>query len=144
MKFDVWKLLEKRERTADGVAFSSMDVITGKVREVCAVAPDGSTRTEYRQWKPTKRLRRIMAIDWKTCDAKTRTGAPCKRRPISGRRRCRNHGGLSTGAITPEGRARIAESNRRRAEIKRANLNNSQQAADLSDDELAAIIAREK
>jgi hypothetical protein len=121
MRFDVFKLLQKRERTADGVPFSSMDVISGKVREVRTVAPDGSTQSEYRQWKPTKRLRRIMAIDWKTCDAKTRTGKPCKRRPISGRRRCRNHGGLSTGPKTPEGRERIAQANRQRAATRAAN-----------------------
>lgn len=40
------------------------------------------------------------------CGARTRTGAPCKRKPISGKRRCRNHGGLSTGPRTPEGQAR--------------------------------------
>jgi hypothetical protein len=129
MRYDVWKLFEKRERTADGVLFSSVDVLIGKVRQVRVKASDGSTRFEYRRWQDTKRMKRLLAIDWKTCDAKTRKGTPCKRRPISGRRRCRNHGGLSTGARTPEGRARIAESNRRRAAIKRANLNNSQQDA---------------
>jgi hypothetical protein len=40
------------------------------------------------------------------CGAKTRTGAPCKRRPELGKGRCRNHGGWSTGPRTPEGRAR--------------------------------------
>jgi hypothetical protein len=30
----------------------------------------------------------------------------CKRKPELGKRRCRNHGGCSTGARTPEGRAR--------------------------------------
>jgi hypothetical protein len=120
MRFDVFKLLEKRERTADGVLFSSMDVISGKVREVRT--KDG--HREYRRWKDTKRMKRLLAIDWITCDAKTRTGTPCKRRPILGRRRCRNHGGLSTGATTPEGRARIAESNRRRAKSTRAATGN--------------------
>lgn len=125
MRFDVFKLIEKRERTADGVLFCSMDVLSGKVRRVAVKAPDGSTHFEYRRWQPTRRLKRLMAGEYSTCDAQTRKGAPCKRRPISGRRRCRNHGGLSTGAKTLEGRARIAESNRRRAEIKRANLSNS-------------------
>ncbi len=115
MRFDVFKLLEKRERTADGVLFSSMDVISGKVREVRTVAPDGSTQSEYRQWKPTKRFKRTLAGGCGICGAMTRQGTPCTRRAISGRKRCRNHGGLSTGATTPEGRKRIAESNRRRA-----------------------------
>ncbi|MDO9450136.1 MAG: HGGxSTG domain-containing protein [Rugosibacter sp.] len=38
------------------------------------------------------------------CGARTRTGAPCKRRPIPGKQRCRNHGGLNRGDRTPQGR----------------------------------------
>ena len=49
------------------------------------------------------------------CGAKTRKGTPCQTRCVDGKERCRLHGGLSTGAKTAEGRARIAESNRRRA-----------------------------
>lgn len=41
-----------------------------------------------------------------TCGAKTRTGAPCKRQPVPGKKRCRNHGGMSTGPRTIKGRAR--------------------------------------
>ena len=40
----------------------------------------------------------------KTCNAKTRTGTPCRRRPASSRERCRLHGGASTGPTTPGGR----------------------------------------
>ena len=56
------------------------------------------------------------------CGARCRDGRPCRARavwlvgeskPRNGR--CRMHGGLSTGPRTPEGRAAIAESNRRRA-----------------------------
>lgn len=43
------------------------------------------------------------------CGAKTRTGAPCKRRPELGKARCRNHGGCSTGPRTPGGRARALD-----------------------------------
>ena len=32
------------------------------------------------------------------CGAKTRTGTPCQRPPVQGRKRCRQHGGLSPGA----------------------------------------------
>ncbi len=121
MRFDLNKLFAQRERTADGKAFSSWDVISDNVREVRTVAPDGSTHTEYRQWKPTKRYRRSLAGGCGICGAMTRKGTPCKRRAIPGRKRCRNHGGLSTGPRTPEGRARIAESNRRRADIQTTN-----------------------
>jgi hypothetical protein len=39
-----------------------------------------------------------------TCGARTRTGAPCKRKPVPGKNRCRNHGGLSNSERTPQGR----------------------------------------
>ena len=42
------------------------------------------------------------------CGAKTRSGKPCAKYPINGKRRCRLHGGLSTGPRTAEGKARIA------------------------------------
>lgn len=48
------------------------------------------------------------------CGARTRKGQRCRLAPEPGKRRCRAHGGLSTGAQTPEGRARIAEAQRRR------------------------------
>ncbi|NCF34380.1 MAG: hypothetical protein GWP50_12545 [Proteobacteria bacterium] len=45
------------------------------------------------------------------CGAKTRSGMPCAKYPIAGKRRCRLHGGMSTGPRTEEGRARIASAN---------------------------------
>jgi hypothetical protein len=42
------------------------------------------------------------------CGAKTRSGRPCAKYRMSGKRRCRLHGGLSTGPKTAEGKARIA------------------------------------
>ena len=42
------------------------------------------------------------------CGAKTRSGKPCAKYPMEGKRRCRNHGGMSTGARTASGRGRIA------------------------------------
>jgi DNA invertase Pin-like site-specific DNA recombinase len=32
-----------------------------------------------------------------TCGARTRNGDPCRRAPIANHRRCRNHGGLTSG-----------------------------------------------
>ena len=48
------------------------------------------------------------------CGALTRRGTPCRAFSEPGRRRCRFHGGRSTGPRTPEGKARIAEAQRRR------------------------------
>lgn len=54
------------------------------------------------------------------CGAKTRKGTPCRCRPIPGKRRCKFHGGLSTGPKTPEGKERIREALRRRWQAERA------------------------
>jgi hypothetical protein len=48
------------------------------------------------------------------CVARTRAGEPCLVRVEPGKRRCRFHGGLSTGPRTAEGKARIAAAQRRR------------------------------
>ena len=47
------------------------------------------------------------------CGARTRRGTACQRKALSNGR-CPNHGGLSTGPRTEAGRARIAETARRR------------------------------
>jgi transcriptional regulator with XRE-family HTH domain len=61
---------------------------------------------------------RLQSPDWRVvhgveCGARTRKGLPCKR-PAYRNGRCRSHGGLCTGARAAEGRARIAEAQRRR------------------------------
>ena len=55
------------------------------------------------------------------CGAKTRKGWACRNKSEAGRRRCKFHGGKSTGARTPEGKARIAEAQRRRWAAWRAS-----------------------
>lgn len=64
------------------------------------------------------------------CGARTRKGTPCQCRAMPYRERCRLHGGLSTGPKTTEGRARIAESNRRRAELRRMRKAEPQKTSD--------------
>lgn len=48
------------------------------------------------------------------CGAKTKTGEPCLEPVVPGTRRCRLHGGLSTGPKTTAGRERV-----RQAQLKR-------------------------
>ena len=52
------------------------------------------------------------------CGAKTRSGVPCAKSPVEGKRRCRLHGGLSTGPKTPEGRAAILAANTKHGRYK--------------------------
>ncbi|MFN4061225.1 MAG: HGGxSTG domain-containing protein [Paracoccus hibiscisoli] len=67
-------------------------------------------------FKATRRVR---------CGARTRKGEPCQMKSEPGKRRCKFHGGRSTGAKTPEGKARIAEAQRRRWSVWRAERNHS-------------------
>jgi hypothetical protein len=40
------------------------------------------------------------------CGARNRKGVPCQCAPLPGKRRCKFHGGASTGPKTAEGKAR--------------------------------------
>jgi hypothetical protein len=96
--------------TVDGQPFSLSDVMAGKVR---GIYNSEKGDFEYRLWKQPKKRRPL-------CAARCRDGHACRARVTlddkgKPRSRCKNHGGCSTGPRTAEGRARIAESNRRRA-----------------------------
>jgi transcriptional regulator with XRE-family HTH domain len=69
--------------------------------------------------KENERRAKVRVI----CGAKTRTGHSCGQKSEPGKRRCKWHGGKSTGPKTPEGKARIAEAQRRRwASFRRAGV----------------------
>ena len=56
------------------------------------------------------------------CSAKTRSGTPCNNHPVRGKKRCRMHGGASTGPRTLRGRARIAAAHCKHGKRRRAVL----------------------
>lgn len=56
------------------------------------------------------------------CKAQTRKEKPCRNMSEPGKRRCKFHGGRSTGPKTAEGRERIAEAQRKRWARWRAEL----------------------
>ena len=56
------------------------------------------------------------------CLARTRHGTACQCPAIRGRRRCRLHGGLSTGPRTLEGLAHIRKANTRHGRYSRENV----------------------
>lgn len=63
------------------------------------------------QEREAQRLARRRVI----CAAQTtRKGTPCRNKSEPGRKRCKFHGGMSTGPKTAEGRKRIADAQRRR------------------------------
>ena len=50
---------------------------------------------------------RVPACPSGRCGARTQAGAPCRSRCVPGRKRCRWHGGCSTGPRTPEGKRKV-------------------------------------
>ena len=63
------------------------------------------TKQERRALRTRARMQRKLANGVKLCGAKTRMGRPCIATALPNGR-CRIHGGLSTGAKTPEGKAK--------------------------------------
>ena len=61
----------------------------------------------------TIRIQTHFGPNWpgQRCLAKTRRGTKCQRAAFKHNGRCAMHGGLSTGARTPEGLQRISEAN---------------------------------
>ena len=66
---------------------------------------DELTKEERRALRTRARMQRKLANGVKLCGAKTRLGRPCIATGLANGR-CKNHGGASTGARTPEGKAK--------------------------------------
>lgn len=67
-------------------------------------APEAFAKALGMKYKSTPIRARVMGSEMKqlyaapnSCGAKTRQGVPCKMKPVPGKRRCKYHGGLSTG-----------------------------------------------
>ena len=62
--------------------------------------------------------------DWpgQRCGAKTRQGTACQRPANKKNKRCRLHGGASTGAKTSEGLKRISQANMRHGKYTKEKL----------------------
>src|SRR5690348_13542138 len=96
--------------------------------------------------KPTKGIFRGSRGDPSKaprCGAQTRRGTPCQRakerNPVTGLlKRCRLHGGLSSGPKTAEGRARIAAANWRHGQKSKA----AKEARRILREKLAALKAK--
>ena len=85
-----------------GVSFQTQADAQGEVLFIAFLA-----RRKSREAQAAARRRVI-------CGARTRKGGACRNKSEPGKRRCKFHGGKSTGAKTPEGLARIADAQRRR------------------------------
>jgi hypothetical protein len=65
------------------------------------------------------------------CGARNRRGAPCECPALRGRRRCRLHGGLSTGARTPAGRERSQQAVTKHGRYSRARREERRETQEL-------------
>lgn len=86
----------------------------GVLRANVYIAPsEGSTRFEKMSKtkpQPNQILTLGGRIQCNQCQAKSkRSGTQCRGPAVKGKRVCRMHGGVSTGARTPEGRERCAQ-----------------------------------
>lgn len=75
----------------------------------------------------------ISKKDRVRCGAKTRAGGACKMAVLPGKRRCRLHGGLSTGPKSPEGKERVAAAQRKRWADRRERIERATAAHRLAD-----------
>ena len=67
----------------------------------------------------------------KRCGAKTRRGTECQRPAYKHNGRCGLHGGLSTGARTPEGLQRISAANLKHGRYTKDKLERQRRAAEV-------------
>lgn len=108
---------ESQPGQLDGVSVSKMEAAFRAEYITEGMAPLLAAERERRlQWLK-KRLQK--PIRHSTCDARNRKGTACRNKPIPGKRRCRFHGGLSTGPKTAEGKARIAAATRQRMQERK-------------------------
>ena len=73
---------------------------------------DAKAAVLFEAWKAREAQR--AATRRVVCGAQNRKGTPCRNKSEPGRQRCKFHGGMSTGARTPEGIERIREAQKRR------------------------------
>lgn len=80
-----------------------------------------STSMRAREWVLEIADKPAVKVLPETCGARTRKGKPCRARALMGRKRCKFHGGASTGPRTAEGRQHIVDAQRRRWAAWRAS-----------------------
>lgn len=97
---------------------------TGCPAEAARAAMEAQVEAAMAQWRArqAEKLAKEAATRRVKCGAKTRKGSSCRNDSEPGKRRCKFHGGRSTGAKTPEGRARIVEAQHRRRARERGEI----------------------
>jgi len=107
------RMICDRAREAGCSHFEAIDQILDEMKAF-------RLRGEAPKPEPVIRNGKRWSEDWRLpwaqrprCGARTRKGSPCQRQALKNGR-CPNHGGLSTGPRSSDGRARIAAAQRAR------------------------------
>jgi len=113
------RLIYDRARETGCSPFDAIDQIIDEMRSFRLPGEDPEPEPVIRNGKRWGEEWRLPRAERPRCGAQTRKGTPCKREALKNGR-CPNHGGLSTGPKSPDGRARIAAAQRTRWQAYRA------------------------
>ncbi len=85
--------------------------MNARIARACAYTEDLAALSA----RQAKRQRKMLRDNRVVCGARRRgDGQPCEALSVPGKRRCKWHGGCSTGPRTIEGKARVTASLRKR------------------------------
>ncbi len=113
------RLIYDRARAAGCSPFEAIDQIIDEMTSFRLPDEDPEPEPLIRNGKRWSESWRLPRSERPRCGAQTRKGTPCQRQALKNGR-CPNHGGLSTGRKSPDGRARIAAAQRARWHAYRA------------------------
>ena len=113
------RLIYDRARQTGCSPFEAIDQIVDEMSRFRLSGEEAEPEPVMRNGKRWSEDWRLPRAERPRCGAQTRKGTPCQRQALKNGR-CPNHGGLSTGPKSPNGRARIAAAQRARWQAYRA------------------------
>lgn len=107
------RMIYDRARETGCSPFGAIDQIIDEMRSFRLPGEEAEPEPVIRNGKRWSEGWRLPRVERPRCGARTRKGTPCQRQALKNGR-CPNHGGLSTGPNSSDGRARIAAAQRAR------------------------------
>jgi len=107
------RMIYGRARETGCSPFDAIDQIIDEMRSFRLPGENPEPEPAIRNGKRWSEDWRLPRTERPRCGARTRKGTPCQRQALKNGR-CPNHGGLSTGPKSSDGRARIAAAQRAR------------------------------
>lgn len=113
------RLIYDRARETGCSPFEAIDQIVDEMKSFRLAGEEPEVEPLIRNGKRWSEDWKLPRAERPRCGARNRKGTPCQRQALKNGR-CPNHGGLSTGPKSPDGRARIAAAQRARWQAYRA------------------------